>query len=44
VKGLLSPVGQSFIVQAMPTDQRRTCEQLVVEDPPVVGLGRSLVE
>lgn len=34
VKGLLSPVGQSFIVQTMPTDQRRTHEQVVVEDLP----------
>lgn len=34
VKGLLSPVGQSFIIQASATDQRRTTEQLVVEDLP----------
>lgn len=34
VKGLLSPVGQSFINQAMPTDARRAQEQLVVEDLP----------
>ena len=34
VKGLLSPVGQSFIVLASPTDQRRTSEQIVVEDVP----------
>ena len=34
VKGLLSPVGQSFIVQTSPTDQRRTHEQIVVEDVP----------
>jgi type IV pilus assembly protein PilQ len=34
VKGLLSPAGQSFIVEATPTDQRRTHEQVVVEDLP----------
>ena len=34
VKGLLSPVGQSFIHQTMPADTRRTQEQLVVEDLP----------
>jgi type II secretory pathway component GspD/PulD (secretin) len=37
VKGLLSPVGQSFTNQALPTDQRRTVDQLIVEDlPPYV--------
>lgn len=34
VKGLLSPVGQSFINQSMPTDLRKTLDQLVVEDLP----------
>lgn len=34
VQGLLSPVGQSFINEALPTDRRRTHEQLVVEDLP----------
>jgi type IV pilus assembly protein PilQ len=34
VKGLISPVGQSFIVEAAPMDQRRTHEQIVVEDLP----------
>src|SRR4029079_10780058 len=34
VKGLLSPVGQSFTNQSLPTDQRRTLDQLVVEDLP----------
>jgi len=34
VKGLLSPAGQSFIVESAPTDQRRTQEQVVVEDLP----------
>jgi len=34
VKGLLSPVGQSFIIETSPTDQRRTHEQIVVEDLP----------
>ncbi|MGE0607573.1 MAG: hypothetical protein AB7O62_10795, partial [Pirellulales bacterium] len=34
VVGLLSPVGQSFVVQSSNTDQRRTREQLVVEDLP----------
>jgi hypothetical protein len=34
VKGLLSPVGQSWINQTAPTDHRRTHEQLVVEDMP----------
>ena len=34
VQGLISPVGQSFITQTMPTDHRRTQEQLVVEDLP----------
>lgn len=34
VKGLLSPVGQSFVRQTAPTDQRRTQEQIVVEDLP----------
>lgn len=34
VQGLLSPVGQSFITATIPTDHRRTHEQLVVEDLP----------
>jgi type IV pilus assembly protein PilQ len=34
VKGLLSPVGQSFISQATPTNHRRSHEQLIVEDLP----------
>jgi type II secretory pathway component GspD/PulD (secretin) len=34
VKGLLSPVGQSFATQSVPTDQRRTQEQIVVDDLP----------
>lgn len=34
VHGLLSPVGQSFVTQTMPTDRMRTQEQLVVEDLP----------
>lgn len=34
VSGLLSPVGQSFTHQTSPTDQRRTHEQIVVEDLP----------
>lgn len=34
VKGLLSPVGQSFINQTSFTDQRRTFEQIVIEDLP----------
>jgi hypothetical protein len=34
VKGLLSPVGQSFTNQSLPTDQRRTVDQLIVEDLP----------
>ncbi|MGN6547380.1 MAG: secretin and TonB N-terminal domain-containing protein, partial [Aureliella sp.] len=34
VQGLLSPVGQSFITATVPTDHRRTHEQLVVEDLP----------
>ncbi|MDX1961563.1 MAG: hypothetical protein SFX18_00330 [Pirellulales bacterium] len=34
VKGLLSPVGQSFINETKLTDQRRTFEQVVVEDLP----------
>jgi len=38
VKGLLSPVGQSFTNQSLPTDQRRTLDQLVVEDlPPYIA-------
>jgi type II secretory pathway component GspD/PulD (secretin) len=38
VKGLLSPVGQSFTNVTMPTDQRRTLDQLVVEDlPPYIS-------
>jgi hypothetical protein len=34
IKGLLSPVGQSFINEAIPTDHRRAHEQVVVEDLP----------
>jgi hypothetical protein len=34
VKGLLSPIGQSFITQRSTTDNRRTQEVLVVEDTP----------
>lgn len=34
VKGLLSPVGQSFISEATDTDNRRTQELLIVEDLP----------
>lgn len=34
VQGLISPVGQVFTTQSMPTDHRRTQEQLVVEDMP----------
>jgi type IV pilus assembly protein PilQ len=34
VTGLLSPVGKSFMHQTSPNDQRRTHEQLVVEDLP----------
>ena len=36
VKGLLSPVGQSFINETTSTDVRRTHEQLIVEDVPEV--------
>jgi type II secretory pathway component GspD/PulD (secretin) len=35
VKGLLSPVGQVFINESATTDQRRTQEQVVVEDLPM---------
>jgi len=34
VKGLLSPIGQSFITETSATDKRRTRETLVVEDLP----------
>jgi type II secretory pathway component GspD/PulD (secretin) len=34
VKGLLSPVGVSFVNQTMPTDQRKAAEQVVVQDMP----------
>lgn len=34
VKGLLSPVGQSFVTTQSATDKRKTQEQLVVEDLP----------
>jgi type IV pilus assembly protein PilQ len=34
VKGLLSPVGNSFITETNPIDQKRTREQLIVEDLP----------
>ncbi|TWU20974.1 Type IV pilus biogenesis and competence protein PilQ precursor [Novipirellula galeiformis] len=35
VSGMLSPVGQVFVNQALTSDQRRTEEQLVVEDLPM---------
>ena len=34
IKGLLSPVGQSFVSQTTPGDPRRTHEQVMVEDLP----------
>ena len=34
VKGLLSPVGQSFIAETDSADKRKTREQLIVEDLP----------
>jgi type IV pilus assembly protein PilQ len=34
VKGLLSPVGQSFVTQATTGDKRKTREQIAVEDLP----------
>lgn len=34
VKGLLSPVGRSIVIEASPQDKRRTREQVVVEDLP----------
>ena len=34
VKGLLSPVGQSFITETSPTQKLKTREQIVVEDIP----------
>ncbi|MDZ4685953.1 MAG: hypothetical protein SH850_12870 [Planctomycetaceae bacterium] len=34
VKGLLSPVGKSVIVESSPTDKRRTRDQLIIEDLP----------
>ena len=34
VTGLLSPIGQSFITAASPTDRKRTRELIVVEDLP----------
>jgi hypothetical protein len=34
VKGLLSPVGQSFVAETSPLDKLRTREQLIVEDMP----------
>jgi len=34
VKGLLSPIGKSWITQSSPTDNRRTREIVVVEDMP----------
>ncbi len=34
VKGMLSPVGQSFISKSMPSDNRRTDEVVVVQDLP----------
>ena len=34
VKGMLSPVGQSFVTEASPLDKRRTRDQIVIEDLP----------
>ncbi len=34
VKGMLSPVGTSFVNQTSPTDQRKAAEQVVVQDMP----------
>lgn len=34
VKGLLSPIGKSWITQSSPTDNRRTREMIIVEDLP----------
>lgn len=34
VKGLLSPIGRSVIVESSPTDKRRTRDQIIVEDLP----------
>ncbi len=34
VKGLLSPIGQSWITESAPTDNRRTREVIAVEDLP----------
>ena len=34
VKGLLSPVGKSYVTEVSPLDKRRTREELVVEDLP----------
>ena len=34
VKGMLSPIGKSFITQSSPSDNRRTREIVVVEDLP----------
>lgn len=34
IKGLLSPVGQSFVSEALDTDNRRTQELVIVEDLP----------
>lgn len=34
VKGLLSPLGRSWVTQSSPTDNRRTRELVVVEDMP----------
>lgn len=34
VKGLLSPIGQSFITETSPTEKLKTREQIVIEDLP----------
>ncbi|MCA9247002.1 MAG: hypothetical protein KDA42_07805, partial [Planctomycetales bacterium] len=34
IKGMLSPIGKSFVSQSSPTDNRRTKEIVVVEDLP----------
>lgn len=46
VKGLLSPIGQIFISQTTPKDQRRTQELIVIEDLPdsVSRVGQYLVQ
>ncbi len=35
VKGMLSPVGQSFIRESSPTNNRKTTETIIVEDLPI---------